>query len=122
MSLPNSPDQIVLLHNPSCSKSRTMKAVLEERGVAFEERLYLEQPLSREELGDLATRLGGDASALVRSKEREFGEAGLSSTSEAGELLDAVARLPKLMERPVLIRGERAAIGRPSPEAALAIL
>ncbi|MEM7305104.1 MAG: arsenate reductase family protein [Planctomycetota bacterium] len=122
MPLPSSPDQVTLLHNPRCSKSRALKAALEERGVEFTERLYLEAPLSREELGELQKRLGASASALVRSKEPEYAQAGLSAASTDDELLAAVAGHPKLMERPVLIRGDRAAIGRPTPDAALGLI
>lgn len=122
MTLPNSPDIVLLLHNPRCSKSRGLKAALEERGTAFTERLYLEQPLDMEELEDLVARLGGDAAVLVRSKEVEYGQAGLSPASTREEFVGALQNCPKLMERPVLIRGSEAAIGRPSPEAALGIL
>lgn len=117
-----SADDVVLLHNPRCSKSRALKVALEQRGVAFRERLYLEEPLSRDELDALRAKLGGDAGAMVRRKEAEYAEAGLDAGSDADALLDAIARIPKLMERPVLVRGDRAAIGRPSPIAALDIL
>jgi arsenate reductase len=113
---------IVLLHNPRCSKSRGLKAALEERGVAFTERLYLDQPLSRDELAALRAKLGTPAAAMVRSKEAEFAEAGLSADSTEEELLEALARFPTLLERPVLIAGDRAAIGRPGPDAALDLL
>jgi arsenate reductase len=115
-------ESVVLLHNPRCSKSRKLKAALEERGMPYEERLYLEDPLSREELAELHRKLGGGAARMVRSKEAEFAAEGLSADSTDSELLDAIARAPKLMERPVLVRGERAAIGRPGPDDALALL
>ncbi len=111
-----------LIHNPRCSKSRTLKAVLEEHGIEFTERRYLEDPLSRQELAELHTRLGAPAARMVRSKEAEFAAAGLSSDSTDDEILDAIATHPKLLERPVLVHGDRAAIGRPSPDAALGIL
>jgi arsenate reductase len=113
--------EIVLLHNPHCSKSRALKAALEERGVVFRERLYLEDPLSPRELEELCAKLGGDAGAMVR-REPELAEAGLTPASERGELFAAIARTPKLLQRPVLVKGDRAAIGRPTPDAALAIL
>jgi arsenate reductase len=119
---PSNENDLVLLHNPRCSKSRALKAALDERGVVYTERLYLEDPLDRDELGGLHAKLGSAASQLVRTKEAEFAAEGLSADSSDGELLDAVARAPKLMERPVLIRGERAAIGRPGPDAALGLL
>lgn len=121
MSLPTSDDELVLLHNPRCSKSRAAKALLEERGAAFTERLYLDTPLSRAELDDLSTRLGMPASEWVRRKEAAFDEAGLASDASADAVLDAIAAHPILMERPILVRGKRAAIGRP-PEDILGLL
>ena len=111
----------VLLHNPRCSKSRQAKALLEERGVAFEERLYLDAPLSRAELEDVAERLGRPIEEWVRRKEAAFAAAGLDASSDANALLDAVAAEPTLMERPILISGARARVGRP-PEDLLALL
>jgi len=99
-----------------------LKAALDERGVPYEERLYLEHPLTRKELAELHRKLGVPAMKMVRRKEPEFGAEGLSADSSDAELLDAVARSPVLMERPVLITAKRAAIGRPGPEDALAIL
>lgn len=115
-------DEVVLLHNPHCSKSRALKAALEERGTAFRERLYLEEPLTGAELKTLCGLLGGDATAMVRSKEAEYAEAGLSSDSDEAALLNALAKHPKLLERPILVKGARAAVGRPGPDAALGIL
>jgi arsenate reductase len=113
--------ELVLLHNPRCSKCREARALLEERGVAFRERRYLEEPLSRNELDDLARRLGRPVREWVRSKEPPFKEAGLDASSDDGTILDAIARHPVLLERPVLIRGERAIVGRP-PEKVLELL
>jgi arsenate reductase len=121
MPLPESDDQLLLLHNPRCSKSRATLALLEERGASFEVRLYLEDPLSRDELASLAQRLGKPASGFVRSKESAFAEAGCSADSSEDEILDAMAESPILMERPILVRGSRAAIGRP-PEDVLELL
>jgi arsenate reductase len=121
MSLPGSDDQILLLHNPRCSKSRALRTLLEERGVAFEERRYLEDPLDREELEELHTRLGRPVIEWTRSGEPAFGEAGLEAQASDETLLDAIAAHPILLERPVLVRGRRAALGRP-PEKALELL
>lgn len=120
MTLPRD-DTPVLLHNPRCSKSRKLRELLEERGVAFQERLYLDQPLSRDELDDLAERLGRPAAEWVRKGEAAFGERGLGAGSSEAELLDAVAAEPILLERPILLRGERARVGRP-PEDALELV
>ena len=119
MALPN--DAIVLLHNPRCSKSRATRALLEERGVEFQERRYLDEPLSRAELEDLAKRLGRPVGEWVRRKEAAFSEAGLAADASDDAIFEAMAAHPILMERPILIRGPRAAVGRP-PEDVLALL
>lgn len=121
MSLPASDDATLLLHNPRCSKSRAAKALLEENGVAFEERLYLEDPLSQEELDELAARLDRPVAEWVRKGEAAFAAAGLASDSDDASLLRAMATHPILIERPILVRGSRAVVGRP-PENVLELL
>ncbi len=108
-----SSDPIVLLHNPRCSKSRAAKAILEESGVNFEERLYLENPLSRKELAELHAKLDRPVIEWARKGEQAFKDAGLSKDDADGKLLDAMAAAPILMERPIAIRGDRAVVGRP---------
>jgi len=120
MSLPGS-DEILLLHNPRCSKSRAVRALLEEKGVSFRERRYLEDPLRRDELEELVRRLGRPPGEWVRRGEAAFRQAGLAADSDAATLLDAMAKHPILMERPIVVRGPRAVVGRP-PEAVLALL
>jgi arsenate reductase len=119
--LPTSNDEILLLHNPKCSKSRATLGLLEERGVAFQTRLYLENPLGHEELADLGQRLGKRALEFTRSKQAEFANAALDASSSEAEIFAAMEAEPILMERPILIRGDRAAIGRP-PEDVLLLL
>jgi arsenate reductase len=111
----------LLLHNPRCSKSRAAQALLEERGVAFRVRLYLEAPLSRAELEELRRALGRPAREWVRRGEAAFAAAGLGDASGDDAVLDAVAAHPELLERPILVCGARAAVGRP-PERVLALL
>lgn len=113
-------DRLLLLHNPRCSKSRAARALLEARSVPFEERRYLETPLTREELADLRERLDPDA-AWVRRGEPAWAEAGLPSEPGPDALLDAIAAHPILLERPILVRGPRAVVGRP-PERLLELL
>ncbi len=112
------PDPLTLLHNPRCSKSRQAKALLEERGVAFRERRYLEEPLSPAELTELARRLGRPAAEWVRRGEAAYREAGLGPDASDGDVLAAMADHPILIERPILVGPERAVLGRP-PEKVL---
>lgn len=121
MALPEGDARVLLLHNPRCSKSRAARALLEERGVPFDERRYLEEPLTREELEDLARRLGRPPGEWLRRREAACREAGLSEASGPGEILAAMAAHPILMERPIAVRGARAAVGRP-PERVLELL
>ncbi len=113
--------ELVLLHNPRCSKSRAARALLEERGATFTERRYLDDPLSRQELAELRKRLGREPAEWVRKGEDAFAAAGLSADSGEEALLDAMAAHPILMERPIAIAGSRAVVGRP-PENVLDLL
>jgi len=118
MSLPHTPSDVLLLHNPRCSKSRAVRVLLEERGVAFVERRYLDEPLDREELDELRRRLGRPATEWVRRGEEAWREAGLGEGVAEDALLAAMARHPVLMERPIVVRGDEAVVGRP-PEGVL---
>lgn len=114
--LPDASDEVLLLHNPSCSKSRATRALLVERGIAFRERRYLEDPLRAEELRELVRRLGVDDLSWVRTGERAWDDAAGAGEHPA----ELVERHPELLQRPIVVRGARAAIGRP-PEAVLTL-
>lgn len=103
-----------LLHNPKCTKSRAAKALLDERKVAYEERRYLEQPLSAAELAELRRRLDRPAREWVRSGEDAFKLAGLSKDADDKAILAAMVKHPILIERPILIVKNKAAVGRPT--------
>lgn len=103
----------LLLHNPRCSKSRAAKGWLEEQGIEFTERLYLEDSLSRDQLLELRGLLGGPLRDSVRSGEAAYSEAGLTANSTDEEFASAIEAHPVLLERPILIHKGRAAIGRP---------
>lgn len=110
-----------IYHNPRCSKSRATLALLQERGVEPEQRLYLDAPPSADEVRELLSLLGVPPLTLVRTKEAEYGASGLSKDSDADAVAEAIARSPRLLERPVVVRGDRAIIGRP-PENVLELL
>jgi arsenate reductase len=113
--------ELLLLHNPRCSKSRAARALLEERGRAFLERRYLEDPLSPAELAELASRLGRPAREWARRGEAAWREAGLDDDAGDAEILAAMAAHPVLIERPILVSGTLAVVGRP-PERVLELL
>lgn len=104
-----------LFHNPNCSKSRAAVELVESRGADVEIVRYLTTPPSREELATIVAGLDGDPIELVRVKDRKFLDLGIDPATLDGP--DAVVELlvahPEVMERPVLLRGTRAAIGRP---------
>ena len=112
---------VTLYHNPRCSKSRETLALLEAQGVEPEIVRYLETPPDRETLQILLQKLGlSSARQLMRTKDELYKTLQLENASES-ELLDALASHPALLERPVVVNGDRARVGRP-PEAVLAIL
>ena len=113
---------LTLYHNPRCSKSRGALQLLEERGLAPTIVRYLEAPPSAAQLSDLLGKLGIGARQLLRSGEDEYRTLNLAdpALSEA-QLIEAMVAHPKLIERPILIVGSKAVIGRP-PEKVLELL
>ncbi|CAE8639410.1 unnamed protein product, partial [Polarella glacialis] len=120
----NSAQPALLLHNPGCSKSRALHEALTSRGVHVVERHYLEDPLTLSELETLAARLSVAAapSSTVSAAKDLCRDEELASSSSEEMVLEALALRPELLQRPVLIRGRRAAFGRPQPEDAMRIL
>ncbi|SHK06588.1 arsenate reductase [Shimia gijangensis] len=111
---------ITIWHNPRCSKSRQTLALVEEKG-AVEVVKYLEAKLSESDITAVRDLLGMKAIDMMRPKEPEFSALGLSKSDDDKTLISAMAKCPKLIERPIVIAGNKAAIGRP-PEAVLEIL
>ena len=113
--------ELVIWHNPSCSKSRQALALLEERGFAPTVRQYLLDPPSASELEVVLKKLGAkDPRALARTKEPLYEELGVA-TMRAEAIIAAMAENPRLIERPVVITPKAARIGRPT-EAILELL
>ena len=107
-----------IYHNPRCSKSRATLALLESRGVEFEVVNYLETPPGRADLQRLLRALGGSARDIVRFNEPEFAQSGLARDADDAQLLEAIVKFPKLLQRPIVEHDGAARIGRP-PEAVL---
>ncbi len=112
---------MILWHNPRCSKSRQTLALLTERGLSPEIRLYLDDAPDANEVRATLSKLGLRAIDMMRPKEADFKTLGLSKDDPDDRLVAAMATHPKLIERPVLIHGDKAALGRP-PENVLTIL
>jgi arsenate reductase len=111
---------LTIWHNPRCSKSRATLALLTERGLSPEVRLYLDMPPTRTELEETLRKLGRPAADLLRWGEKNRPTA-LSKDASDAEILDALCANPRLIERPVVLTDTVARIGRP-PEAVLDIL
>ena len=111
-----------IYHNPRCSKSRETLKLLQEKGIDPEIILYLETPPDAKTLQDLLKKLGLKPRELMRTKEAEYKAQGLNDPelSDAA-LIEAMIATPKLIERPIVVRGGKAALGRP-PEQVLEIL
>lgn len=103
-----------IYHNPRCSKSREALTLLENAGVQLTVIRYLETPPDAGTVSDLLGKLGMTARELLRSKEDEFTSLGLDNPSlDEATLIAAIVAHPRLMERPVIVHGNRAVIARP---------
>ncbi len=113
---------VSIYHNPRCSKSRQTLALLEEKGINPDIVLYLEHTPTTEELQSLLQKLGISARELLRNGEDAYKELNLKDKSLTDDtLIKAMVNHPKLIERPIVVNGNKAALGRP-PEQVLDIL
>ena len=113
---------LTLYHNPRCSKSRGALELLESRGLTPNVVRYLDTPLDAAQLRNLLGKLNISARQLLRTGEDEYKTLNLADSNLSDEqLIDAMAAHPKLIERPILVAGNNAVIGRP-PEKILEIL
>src|SRR5215207_9526985 len=115
-------EDITIFHNPSCSKSRGALGILEDAGVAPAIVLYKEAPPDRATLEMILDRIDVEPSALVR-RDPEFKESGLTPEDIQTEeqVVDVLLAHPALMERPVVVKGDKVVLGRP-PENVEALL
>jgi len=113
---------VSIYHNPRCSKSRQTLSLIQERGIQPKVIEYLEQPPSKAQLKKILIQLGMNARELIRKKEPEYKQLGLDDPGLTDDqLIDAMVQHPKLIERPIVVSGGKAALGRP-PEKVLEIL
>jgi arsenate reductase len=113
---------VSIYHNPRCSKSRQTLALLEENGISPDIILYLETPPTADELTAVIAKLGLSTRDIMRTGEDAYKENALKNSDLTDEqLLAAMIKFPKLIQRPIVIKGNKAAIGRP-PESVLEIL
>ena len=113
---------IKIYHNPRCSKSRQTLELIRQQGIEPEVVEYLKTPPSKSELVDILSRLNMEPRQLMRTREVEYKENNLDSTELSNDqLIDAMVKNPKLIERPIVINLQKAALGRP-PENVMDIL
>lgn len=113
---------ITIFHNPRCSKSRQTLQLLQEQGIEPKVRLYLEDSPNAAEITDIIKKLGISPRELLRKSEEAYKENSLNSKELSDTaLINAMAEFPKLIERPIVINGNQAKLGRP-PEQVLEIL
>ncbi len=113
---------ISIYHNPRCSKSRQTLQLLQDKGLEPEIILYLETPPDKAALKALLRKLKINARQLLRKGEIEYKDNQLSNPELSDEqLIDFMLRYPRLIERPIVVAGDKAAIGRP-PESVLDII
>lgn len=114
--------EITIYHNPRCSKSRQTLALLQEQGIEPQVVEYLKDTPDAEKLTSVITKLGITPRELLRTKEAEYKENNLDNTNLSdNDIIKAMIAFPKLIERPIVINGKKARIGRP-PEQVLEIL
>jgi len=113
---------VTIYHNPKCAKSRETLKLLRDRGIEPEIIEYLKTPPSRSKLSELLKLLGLKPRELLRIKEPEYRQCGLNDPGLSDNaILAAMVKHPRLIERPIVVKGRKAALGRP-PEKALSIL
>jgi arsenate reductase len=118
---PNMPQSVTIYHNPRCSKSRQTLELLREQGIEPVVVEYLKDPPTERRVEELISLLKIEPHAILRSKEAPYAEHGLSKKSSVKAVAKAIAQSPVLLERPIVVKGKKAAIGRP-PENVLEIL
>lgn len=116
-------EEVVIYHNPRCSKSRKTLELIKEKGYDPQIKLYLEEPIKNTELLDIIARLGCEATDLIRENEQDYKDLvkvhGKPNNSKAREW---ILKYPNIMQRPIVkVNGSSAVIGRP-PENVLSIL
>ena len=106
-------EDITIWHNPRCSKSRNALNLLEEKNIEAKVVKYLDETPLKDELKDILNKLNMTAQELMRKGETIYKELALENETNEDKLLEAMINNPKLIERPVIIKGDKAVIARP---------
>ncbi len=115
-------DSLKIYHNPRCTKSRLTLELLRNKGYSPEIVEYLTIPLNKKEIGEILGMLGMEPREIMRRNEPEYKQNDLDNKElSRDQLIQAIVDNPKLLERPIVVKNKKAAIGRP-PENVLEIL
>jgi arsenate reductase len=115
-------DRIIVYEKPTCTTCRKLAKLLREAGIEYEAIDYTVNPIPRDELARLIRMMGISARELLRTREPAYRKLGLGRVDLTDdELLDAMAEHPELVQRPIVVRGNRAVLARP-PERVKEIL
>ena len=113
---------VTIYHNPRCSKSRETLNLLQSKNIEPSVVEYLKTPLSHEQISTLVSQLGfNSARDLMRTKEEQYKALNLKDENDESALIAAMVEHPKLIERPIVVSNNKAALGRP-PENVLSVL
>ncbi len=111
-------EEIIIWHNPRCSKSREALKLLEAEGVEAKVFKYLDEKPTKKQIAEVLKLLNAKPRDIMRTKEALYKELGLKDVESDEALIEAMAENPKLIERPIVIKGSKAVLGRP-PERVL---
>lgn len=107
-------NKIKVLHNPRCSKSRSALSLLEEKDLSYDVVEYLKTPLNKEDVIEILKKLKIEAKDLIRKGEPDFKDNFKGKELTESEWVEAMVKFPKLIERPIVILGNKAVVARPT--------
>jgi arsenate reductase len=114
-------NDVIIWHNPRCSKSREALKILEEKGIEPKIYRYLDEHPTKEEIKEVLKLLGVGPRDIMRTKEAVYKELGLKDVDDDEKLIEAMVEHPRLIERPIVIKGNKAVLGRP-PEKVIELI
>lgn len=105
---------ITIYHNPRCRKSRAGLQYLQDKGIEPEIVEYLKNPLSKKEIKEILKKLGKSPVEMIRTQEEVYRNIYKGKNLSDGEWIEALAEYPKLLQRPIVVEGDKAVLGDPA--------
>ncbi len=109
--------KITVYEKPTCTTCRNLAVLLKENGIDYDKQNYFVEPLTADDIKKLLKKLKISAFALLRTKKKEFKERGFTPETPESEMIDAIVANPGLLNRPIVVVGDRAVIARPIEKA-----